>query len=124
MTGGVRGGGKGRALGLGDVGEVGRGYSARAEGRRGGVRENAIGRAVAMKDGGGIRALGENLDAEFKRLQATLPAGLTLSKVSDQPAAVEAGVGEFVQVLIEALVIVLLVSFFSLGARTGLVVAV
>ena len=43
--------------------------------------------------------------------------------MSDQPAAVEAGVGEFVQVLIEALVIVLLVSFFSLGARTGLVVA-
>jgi multidrug efflux pump len=48
---------------------------------------------------------------------------MELRKVSDQPAAVKAGVGEFVQVLAEALIIVLLVSFFSLGLRTGLVVA-
>ena len=113
----------GRTLRLGDIAEVFRGFSDPAEPRMRFLGENAIGLAVSMKDGGDILALGENLDAEFKRLQDTLPAGLTLSKVSDQPAAVEAGVGEFVQVLIEALVIVLLVSFFSLGARTGLVVA-
>ncbi|HAF90539.1 MAG TPA: multidrug transporter AcrB, partial [Pseudomonas sp.] len=51
------------------------------------------------------------------------PAGMQLDKVSDQPAAVKTSVGEFVKVLVEALAIVLLVSFFSLGLRTGLVVA-
>ena len=48
---------------------------------------------------------------------------MKLAKVSDQPAAVKTSVGEFVQVLVEALAIVLLVSFFSLGVRTGMVVA-
>ncbi|MCL8395896.1 efflux RND transporter permease subunit, partial [Pseudomonas aeruginosa] len=77
--------------------------------------------AVAMKDGGDILKLGANLDAEFERLQKTLPTGMQLRKVSDQPQSVEESVGEFVQVLTEAVVIVLLVSFFSLGLRTGLV---
>ena len=86
--------------------------------------EDAIGLAVAMKDGGDILKLGATLDAEFERLQKTLPAGMQLRKVSDQPQAVEESVGEFVQVLTEAVVIVLLVSFFSLGLRTGLVVGV
>src|SRR5690606_39671147 len=85
--------------------------------------EPAIGLAVSMKDGGDILLLGEALQSEFARLQQELPAGMELRKVSDQPAAVKTGVGEFVKVLIEALVIVLLVSFFSLGVRTGLVVA-
>ena len=62
---------------------------------------------------------GEALEQEFARLQQELPAGMQLRKVSDQPAAVKTSVGEFVKVLIEALVIVLLVSFFSLGVRTG-----
>jgi len=85
--------------------------------------EDAIGLAVSMKDGGDILVLGKALEVEFERLSHNLPAGMELRKVSDQPAAVKAGVGEFVQVLVEALVIVLLVSFFSLGLRTGLVVA-
>src|SRR5690606_32146044 len=85
--------------------------------------EDAIGIAVSMKAGGNILDLGEALEKEFARLQETLPVGMQLRKVSDQPAAVKTGVGEFVRVLIEALVIVLLVSFFSLGLRTGLVVA-
>ncbi len=86
--------------------------------------EDAIGLAVAMKDGGDILKLGQTLDTEFERLQKTLPAGMELRKVSDQPHAVEDSVGEFVKVLTEAVVIVLLVSFFSLGLRTGLVVGV
>ena len=84
---------------------------------------DAIGLAVAMKPGGDILVLGKALETEFARLQQSLPAGLELRKVSDQPAAVRTGVGEFIRVLAEALVIVLLVSFFSLGLRTGLVVA-
>src|SRR3546814_18201774 len=77
-----------------------------------------------MKDVGDIRALGEALDREVERLQRTLPAGMALDKVSDQPEAVRESVGEFMRVLSEAVCIVLLVSFFSLGLRTGLVVAV
>ncbi|HCI09849.1 MAG TPA: hypothetical protein DFK55_03700, partial [Alcanivorax sp.] len=73
----------GRTLRLGDIAEVFRGFSDPAEPRMRFLGENAIGLAVSMKDGGDILALGENLDAEFKRLQDTLPAGLTLSKVSD-----------------------------------------
>ncbi|HZY34922.1 MAG TPA: efflux RND transporter permease subunit, partial [Rhodanobacter sp.] len=61
---------------------------------------------------------------EFARLQQALPAGMELRKVSDQPEAVRESVGEFMRVLTEAVCIVLLVSFFSLGLRTGLVVAV
>ena len=76
-----------------------------------------------MKDGGDILKLGKTLEREFARLQKTLPAGMELRKVSDQPAAVHESVGEFVRVLTEAVAIVLLVSFFSLGLRTGLVVA-
>ncbi len=85
--------------------------------------EDAIGLAVAMKQGGDILVLGKALEVDFARIQNTLPAGMQLHKVSDQPAAVKTGVGEFVQVLVEALTIVLLVSFFSLGLRTGMVVA-
>ncbi len=87
------------------------------------MAEDAIGLAVAMKGGGDILILGKALEVEFARIQQNLPAGMQLRKVSDQPAAVKTGVGEFVQVLVEALAIVLLVSFFSLGVRTGMVVA-
>ncbi|WP_313086632.1 efflux RND transporter permease subunit [Pseudomonas sp.] len=113
----------GNTFRIGDVAEVHRGFSDPPAPRMRFMGEPAIGLAVSMKAGGDILVLGEALQAEFARLQTELPAGMALRKVSDQPAAVKAGVGEFVRVLIEALVIVLLVSFFSLGARTGLVVA-
>ncbi len=109
---------------LGDIAEIKRGFADPASPKMRFMGEDAIGIAVAMKDGGDILKLGSTLDAEFERLQKTLPAGMQLRKVSDQPHAVEESVGEFVQVLTEAVVIVLLVSFFSLGLRTGLVVGV
>ncbi|MGE9761893.1 efflux RND transporter permease subunit [Pseudomonas sp. PDM20] len=112
-----------RTFRIGDVAEVHRGFNDPPAPRMRFMGEDAIGIAVAMKDGGDILVLGKKLDAEFERLQQTLPAGMELRKVSDQPAAVREGVGEFVRVLAEALIIVLLVSFFSLGLRTGLVVA-
>ena len=114
----------GRTVHLGDIAEVKRGFADPASPKMRFMGEDAIGLAVAMKSGGDILKLGKTLDAEFERLQKTLPAGMELRKVSDQPHAVEDSVGEFVQVLTEAVVIVLLVSFFSLGWRTGLVVAV
>ena len=113
-----------RTVHLGDIAEVKRGFADPASPKMRFMGEDAIGIAVAMKNGGDIIKLGKTLDAEFERLQKTLPAGMQLRKVSDQPHAVEDSVGEFVRVLTEAVVIVLLVSFFSLGLRTGLVVAV
>ncbi len=112
-----------RTFRIADVAEVKRGFNDPPAPRMRFMGEDAIGLAVSMKAGGDILVLGEALEGEFARLQETLPAGMQLRKVSDQPAAVKTGVGEFVRVLTEAVIIVLLVSFFSLGLRTGLVVA-
>ncbi|WP_323154232.1 efflux RND transporter permease subunit [Pseudomonas alvandae] len=112
-----------RTFRIGDVAEVRRGFNDPPAPRMRFMGEDAIGLAVAMKEGGDILVLGKALEVDFARIQNTLPAGMQLRKVSDQPAAVKTGVGEFVQVLVEALTIVLLVSFFSLGLRTGMVVA-
>ncbi|MDX1723772.1 MAG: efflux RND transporter permease subunit [Pseudomonas sp.] len=112
-----------RTFRIGDVAEVKRGFNDPPAPRMRFMGEDAIGLAVSMKAGGDILVLGDALEIDFARLQETLPAGMQLRKVSDQPAAVKAGVGEFIRVLTEAVIIVLLVSFFSLGLRTGLVVA-
>ncbi|WP_435035093.1 efflux RND transporter permease subunit [Pseudomonas neuropathica] len=112
-----------RTFRIADVADVRRGFNDPPAPRMRFMGEDAIGLAVAMKDGGDILVLGKALEVEFSRIQKNLPAGMQLRKVSDQPAAVKTGVGEFVQVLVEALAIVLLVSFFSLGVRTGMVVA-
>lgn len=112
-----------RTLRIRDLAEVHRGFNDPPAPRMRFMGDEAIGLAVAMKPGGDILVLGKALETEFSRLQKNLPAGMELRKVSDQPAAVKTGVGEFVQVLAEALGIVLLVSFFSLGVRTGMVVA-
>lgn len=113
-----------RTVRIGDLARVYRGFSDPAAPKMRFMDEDAIGIAVAMKEGGDIIKLGQTLDGTFARLQTTLPAGMQLRKVSDQPEAVRESVGEFVRVLGEAVAIVLLVSFFSLGLRTGLVVAV
>lgn len=112
-----------RTFRIDDVADVRRGFNDPPAPRMRFMGEDAIGLAVAMKEGGDILILGKALEVEFARIQSNLPAGMQLRKVSDQPAAVKTGVGEFVRVLVEALVIVLLVSFFSLGLRTGMVVA-
>ena len=113
-----------RTIRLDDVATVRRGFSDPAAPKMRFMGQDALGIAVAMRDGGDIIKLGKTLEGEFQRLQRTLPVGMQLRKVSDQPAAVHESVGEFVKVLAEAVTIVLLVSFFSLGFRTGLVVAV
>lgn len=112
-----------RTIQLGDVAEVYRGFSEPAQPRMRFMGENGIGIAVSMRKGGDIIALGKNLETEFNRLQKSLPLGMKLQKVSDQPMAVQRSIQEFLKVLAEAVIIVLLVSFFSLGFRTGLVVA-
>ncbi len=112
-----------KTIQLGDVADVYRGFSQPAQPRMRFMGENGIGIAVSMRKGGDIIALGKNLETEFAQLQKTLPIGMKLQKVSDQPVAVQRSIHEFVKVLAEAVIIVLLVSFFSLGFRTGLVVA-
>ncbi len=109
---------------LGDIADVHRGYADPAAPRMRFMGQDAIGIAVSMKARGDILKLGEALDAEVEQLQKTLPVGMRLGRVADQPRAVRDSIGEFVRVLAEAIVIVLLVSFFSLGVRTGLVVAI
>ena len=113
----------GRSFRLGDVATVKRGFADPAAPRMRFLGENSIGIAVSMKPGGNIINLGDKLEIEFARLQKTLPVGMTLHKVSDQPSAVRDSVTEFVRSLAEAVAIVLLVCFFSLGKRPGMVVA-
>ena len=108
-----------RTFRVGDIATIERGFSDPAAPRMRFMGQDAIGIAVAMKDGGDIIRLGKQLEVEFARLQHTLPAGMELRKVSDQPHAVSESVGEFVRVLAEAVAIVLVVSFFSLGFRTA-----
>lgn len=112
-----------KTIQLGDVAEVYRGFSEPAQPRMRFMGQNGIGIAVSMRKGGDIIALGKNLEVSFTDLQKSLPLGMELKKVSDQPVAVERSIHEFIKVLAEAVIIVLLVSFFSLGFRTGLVVA-
>ena len=83
----------------------------------------AIGIAVSMQDGGNILQLGEDLKKEIAAAQENLPVGLEIHQVSDQPSVVNHSIHDFVKTLAEAIVIVLAVSFLSLGLRTGLVVA-
>ena len=114
---------KGRTLRIGDVAHVIRTYTDPADPRVRFKGQSALAIGVSMDTGGDIIRLGKALDEEFAKLQAELPLGLTLDRVADQPRAVKRGVNEFIRSLAEAVVIVLLVSFFSLGYRPGLVVA-
>src|SRR5690606_41288448 len=85
--------------------------------------QQAIGIAVSMTSDGDVLKLGDNLAQTMARLQADLPIGIQFSKVSDQARIVRGAVGVFVRALFEAVAIVLVVSFISLGLRAGAVVA-
>lgn len=84
--------------------------------------KDAIALIVGMREGANILEYGAELDAMMERVAADLPVGIDLHKVADQPHVVEESVNHFIQALIEAVVIVLAVSFVSLGIRAGLVV--
>ncbi|MFP5259305.1 MAG: efflux RND transporter permease subunit [Acidobacteriota bacterium] len=113
----------GKVFRLGDIASFHRGpqdpptFVARHEGQPG------IALGVVMAKGGNILELGRNLDAALARIQEDLPLGFEISRVADQPQVVDESVNEFIRSFAEALVIVLAVSFLSLGWRTGIVVA-
>jgi len=112
-----------RMFRLGDIAEVRRGVVDPATSRMRFNGEPAVGLAVSMRQGGDVIRLGRQLGATVARVQAELPVGVQVHAVSDQPRVVQESVHEFKKSLAEAVAIVLVVSFFSLGWRTGLVVA-
>ncbi|MBB3014224.1 efflux RND transporter permease subunit [Cupriavidus alkaliphilus] len=103
---------------LGDIAHVYRGYVDPTQQRMRFNGKDVIGLGISMQKGGDIIELGENLRSAFERLRGQLPVGIEMDQVQDQPEAVQRSVGEFVRVLIEAVVIVLAVSFVSLGLHT------
>lgn len=114
----------GRFFRLSDVAQVSRGYADpqqpifRYNGR------DAIGIAVSMRKNGDVLAFGEHLRERLAEATAELPAGIESHLVANQPEIVEEAVGEFIKTLMEAIAIVLAVSFLSLGWRPGIVVAI
>ena len=113
----------GRMIRLGDIATVRRGTADPPQPmfRVGG--EPAIGLAIAMRDGGDVLALGQNIDAALARIRADLPLGIEPHLVADQPVTVAQAIGEFMESLWQAVAIILGMSFLSLGVRPGLVVA-
>ena len=112
-----------RSFRLGDIAKIERSYSDPKDPAMYFNGEPAIGIAISMKDGGNILDLGKSLKAQIAEISEDLPVGLEIHQVSNQPQVVEESIHEFMKTLTEAIFIVLLVSFASLGWRTGLVVA-
>ena len=113
----------GRLFLLGDIAHVYRGYVDPPSQKVRYMGQEAIALAVSMAKGGDILQLGADLSKAFKGIKRDLPVGIEMHQYSNQPEVVKRSVDEFMRTLIEAVVIVLAVSFFSLGFRTGLVVA-
>jgi len=113
----------GRQFRLGDIARIYRAYADPPTPKLRFRGVEAIGLAISMVKGGDILDLGRKLHEETDRLTANLPVGVDIHQVSDQPHVVRRSIDEFMKTLSEAVVIVLGVSFLSLGLRTGLVVA-
>jgi multidrug efflux pump len=113
----------GRLLTIGDIAEVKRGYVDPPQMTMRWNGHDAIGLGVVMAKGGNVLALGNSLDAELHKIKSELPAGVEMAQIANQPDVVMHSVGEFQESLAEALLIVMAVSFLSLGWRTGIVVA-
>jgi multidrug efflux pump len=112
-------GSSGQQFKLGDIANIQRGYAEPASVKVHHQGKSVVALGVSMAKGGDIIALGKSLEAATARIEKTLPLGVTLVQVQDQPKAVTKSVGEFVSVLIEAVLIVLLVSFVALGLHKG-----
>ncbi|RJL08987.1 efflux RND transporter permease subunit [Paracoccus siganidrum] len=111
-----------RFFNLGDVATVRRGYQDPPESLFRHNGQPAIGLQIGMRDGENILEFGRDLDALMAEIAADLPVGIEMAKFADQPHVVEHAVGHFIQALAEAVLIVLIVSFVSLGFRAGFVV--
>ncbi|MCA1951911.1 MAG: efflux RND transporter permease subunit [Hyphomicrobiales bacterium] len=113
----------GRSFRLGDIASITRGFEDPSDFI---IHQNgrpAIGVGVVMQKGANVLTLGENIEKALAAFEAELPVGFTIDRIANQPKVVADSVKEFVKAFIEALAIVLAVSFLSLGWRTGIVVA-
>lgn len=111
-----------RFFNLSDVATVTRGYQDPPQNLFRYNGEPALGLQIGMRDGENILEFGKELDALMAEIAADLPVGIEMAKFADQPHVVDEAVGHFITALIEAVVIVLIVSFVSLGFRAGFVV--
>ncbi|AOF91950.1 efflux RND transporter permease subunit [Sinorhizobium sp. RAC02] len=109
---------------LGDIASVVRGTVDPAQPRFRVKGKPAIGIAISMASGGDILQLGENIAATMRTFENDLPIGINLTQVASQPAVVTTAIRSFTTSLLQAVVIVLGVSFLALGVRAGLAVAV
>jgi multidrug efflux pump subunit AcrB len=114
---------RGRMLRLADVAQVRRGFADPPQPMFRVNGQPAIGLGIAMRDGGDILALGQNIKQAMAKITADLPVGIEPVLVADQPVTVDEAIGEFTTSLWQAIAIILVVSFISLGVRPGLVVA-
>ncbi|MFN5948007.1 MAG: efflux RND transporter permease subunit [Pirellulaceae bacterium] len=113
----------GRVFRLGDVAKVSRSYETPPNFLMQYNGKPAVSIGLVMSKGGNVLELGKSLEQEMELLKSEIPSGVEIGTVSFQPKVVEASVGEFLKSFLEALAIVLIVSFISLGLRTGIVVA-
>jgi multidrug efflux pump subunit AcrB len=117
---------------LGDFATVRRSYADPPHDKMRYNNQDVIGVGISMERGGNIVELGKQLDSTAESIQKSLPAGLALRRIANQPKAVTSSVNEFLETLAAAIAIVLAVSFIALGLhinpvrldfRPGLVVA-
>lgn len=113
----------GRTFRLGDIAKVTRAYAEPSDPKFYYNGEPALGISLAMEPGGNIITLGKNLEKTMEKIKKELPAGLELHQTVNQPKIVETSIDEFVESLAEAIIIVMIVSFASLGMRSGIIVA-
>ena len=112
-----------RLVRLTDIAEVRRAYADPPQPMFRVNGQPAIGLAVAMRAGGDILALGDNLRREMQLIERDLPVGIEPFLVADQAQTVDTAIGEFTESLWQAILIIMAVSFIALGMRAGAVVA-
>lgn len=113
----------GRTFRLGDIAKVTRSYAEPADPKFFYNGQPAIGIAIAMEPRENIITLGNHLKTTVEKIEKDLPAGLEIHQTVNQPTIVETSINEFVKSLAEAIIIIFIVSFASLGLRSGFVVA-
>jgi multidrug efflux pump len=113
----------GRTLRLSDIAQVRRGFSDPPQPMFRVNGEPAIGLAIAMREGGDILALGRNIKQAMDQITADLPIGIQPTLVADQAVTVDGAISEFMTSLLQAIAIILVISFISLGIRPGLIIA-
>ncbi|WP_282615083.1 efflux RND transporter permease subunit [Roseomonas gilardii] len=112
-----------RILRLSDVADVYRGYADPPQPMFRVNGQKAIGLGISMRDGGDVLRLGHNIDAAVRRVMADMPVGIEVHSVAEQPRTVELAIADFMGSLWQAIAIILVASFVSLGVRPGAIVA-